>query len=324
MHIPKVSIIVPIFNVEKYLKRCIDSLINQSYKKIEIILINDGSEDNSATICKQYAATYQQIVYIEQENQGLSGARNTGIKNSTGEYILFVDSDDYIELDAVEILTKKALKYDLEIVCSCGAYYHKSDGAIDIFKEIDALDGKVCHGTEVLCKYIKSGTNVNSVVLYLYKSSIIKENSLYFELGLLHEDCLWTPQVFFIAKRVSIINYMFYHYVERSTSITGVKPKVKNALDRIYILEKLNVLYNGVANVFERALLKDLIARSYMNACTILRQCEDYNEAKHEKKINNKYILKNIRRITTFMKMCLYFLIPNLYKRLNPNFKNDE
>src|SRR5690606_39722826 len=111
MHIPKVSIIVPIFNVEKYLKRCIDSLINQSYKKIEIILINDGSEDNSATICKQYAATYQQIVYIEQENQGLSGARNTGIKNSTGEYILFVDSDDYIELDAVEILTKKALKY---------------------------------------------------------------------------------------------------------------------------------------------------------------------------------------------------------------------
>ncbi len=320
MHIPKVSIIVPIFNVEKYLKTCIDSLINQTYNNIEIILVNDGSPDNSASICKAYAEKDNRIIYIEQPNQGLSGARNTGIMNSTGDYILFVDSDDYIELDAIEILVETALKYDLEIVCSCGAYQHNSNGTIDIFKKIDILKNKICHGTEILCGYIKSGTNANVVWLYLYKMELIKNNFLYFEQGLLHEDSLWTPQVFLKAKRVYIIDYMFYHYVERSTSITGVKPKVKNALDRIYIMEKLDEIYDSVPNVFEKALLKDLIARSYMYTCTILRQCEDYNKDKHEKVINNKYIFKNIRRITTFMKMCIYFLTPSIYKRLNPNF----
>ena len=103
----KISIIVPVYNAQKYLKKCIDSIINQTYKNIEILLINDGSKDKSLKICKEYEKKDSRIIVIDKQNKGVSNTRNVGIKKSTGDYIVFIDSDDCFELDAIETMYKK-------------------------------------------------------------------------------------------------------------------------------------------------------------------------------------------------------------------------
>lgn len=112
----KVSVIVPVYNVEKYLKRCLDSIINQTYKNIEIILVNDGSKDNSRNICEEYEKKYENISLINQENGGLSAARNTGLKYVKGEAVTFVDSDDWLELDAIEYYVESMKKHNVDMV----------------------------------------------------------------------------------------------------------------------------------------------------------------------------------------------------------------
>ena len=111
----KITVIVPVYNVEHYLEKCLDSLINQTYKNLEIIVINDGSTDNSGEICQEYAQKDNRIVYIEKENGGLSDARNVGLDKMTGSYVTFIDSDDWVELDYVEILYKKIIEYQADI-----------------------------------------------------------------------------------------------------------------------------------------------------------------------------------------------------------------
>ena len=115
MNKPKISVIVPVYNVDRYLEICIDSLINQTYDNLEIILINDGSTDDSKLICEKYLKLDKRIKLINQKNKGVSSARNNGIRNSSGEYIVFVDSDDWVDLDYFERLYNAAKKYDSDI-----------------------------------------------------------------------------------------------------------------------------------------------------------------------------------------------------------------
>ena len=113
---PLISVIIPVYNVERYLAQCLDSVINQTYSNLEIICVNDGTRDSSREILEQYAQTDKRVVVIDQENRGLSGARNTGLKHVHGKYIMFVDSDDWIELDTCEKTVKAAEKYDVDLV----------------------------------------------------------------------------------------------------------------------------------------------------------------------------------------------------------------
>ena len=117
----KITVIVPVYNVEHYLDKCLDSVIKQTYKNIEIIVVNDGSTDNSGEICQEYAQKDNRIVYIEKENGGLSDARNAGLDQMTGSYVTFVDSDDWIEQDYVETLYQKITEYQADI--AIGNYY---------------------------------------------------------------------------------------------------------------------------------------------------------------------------------------------------------
>lgn len=121
----KVSIIVPVYNVEKYLKRCVDSIIEQSYKNLEIILVDDGSKDNSFSICKEYESKDSRVRIFHKENEGLGLTRNYGIEKSTGEYITFVDSDDYLTLDAVETMVEKAAVTNADVVVANMFYKDK-------------------------------------------------------------------------------------------------------------------------------------------------------------------------------------------------------
>lgn len=117
----KITVIVPVYNVENYLNKCLDSIISQTYKNIEIVVVNDGSTDASGEICKEFSEMDHRILYIEQENAGLSAARNTGLDNMSGNYVTFVDLDDWIEQDYVETLYKKIVEYQADI--AVGNYY---------------------------------------------------------------------------------------------------------------------------------------------------------------------------------------------------------
>ena len=124
----KITVIVPVYNVENYLNKCLDSILKQTYQNLEIIVVNDGSTDNSGTICQEYAQKDNRIVYIEKDNGGLSDARNAGLDRMTGSYVTFVDSDDWIEQDYVEVLYNKLTEYQADI--AVGNYYsfNESEG----------------------------------------------------------------------------------------------------------------------------------------------------------------------------------------------------
>ena len=138
---PEISIIIPVFNVEQYLKQCLDSIVSQDCSSIEVILIDDGSTDGSATLCKDYANTYNYIKFLHKENGGVSSARNMGLQHAKGEYVAFIDSDDYVTPDYLESLYK-LLNHSQADVAQCGHYI--------VFSENRRVDKNTDHQTYVL------------------------------------------------------------------------------------------------------------------------------------------------------------------------------
>lgn len=203
----KVSVIVPVYNVEKYIKKCLDSLVNQTLNGVEIIVVNDGSPDNSQKIIDEYAKKYKNVKSYIKENGGLSDARNYGIKKATGEYISFVDSDDYIRNDMLEIMYNYAIKEDLDVV---------------VCDSINVYD----NGSEIL---IKSNNNYsdNDVRNYiisppmactrLFKKTIF--DKIQFKKNIYYEDLEMTPKVVNITDKIGFVSEGLYYYVQRDGSI---------------------------------------------------------------------------------------------------------
>lgn len=211
-----ISIIVPIYKVEKYLCKCVDSLINQTYKNLEIILVDDGSPDNCPHICDEYSKKDSRIKVVHKENGGLSDARNAGMKVATGDYVSFIDSDDYISLDFYQTLLDVMLKEDSEIVeCDLIRFYEdKPVENIGSSQEIKTFDTE-----QGLSMLIAENEFHQHVWNKLYKSEIALK--IPFAKGKLNEDEFWTYQVFGQAKRVSKIKKPMYYYLQRSSSIMG-------------------------------------------------------------------------------------------------------
>ena len=209
-----ISIIVPVYNAEKYISKCLSSLINQTKKEIEIIIINDGSIDNSEKIIKEYKD--KRIKYIKNTNQGIGTTRNQGIKEATGKYLMFIDSDDYIENNACELLYNKAEKDNLDMVV-CDFYREKEDGEKKEDKIIDFKNTTIKETPELLYKVNMSPWNK------LYKTKMIKDNEIYFEEELKYED---TPFVFISmdkSKKIGKVNKCLNHYIIHNNSETTVR-----------------------------------------------------------------------------------------------------
>lgn len=214
-HKELISVIVPVYNVEKYLEKCIKSITNQTYHNLEIILVNDGSQDKSGKICDFWAQKDSRIKVIHKENGGLSDARNVGIKIATGEYIGFVDSDDYINPNFYEILMTNMNRYKADIsACSIRKFSEE-----EVLDESLSLNEKVYTfiTEEALSDLIDENILNQTVWNKLYKREVI--NDIYFEFGKIHEDVFWTYQVFGNAKKVVYINQELYYYLQRSGSI---------------------------------------------------------------------------------------------------------
>ena len=224
---PKISVIVPVYKVEPYLHRCVDSIINQTYQNLEIILVEDGSPDNCPQICDEYAQQDSRIKVIHQENNGLSAARNAGLDIATGNYIAFVDSDDYIDPDMYETMLNIMSEHNADIV-ECGYRWVKPDitydrentKKIDIYTPLKALDA-LYFGDQMF-----GGI---SIVVWnkLYKADLLK--NLRMVEGYIHEDVEFTPKVLYSAEKIVKYNYNFYNFYFSANSISRSTYSLKNA-----------------------------------------------------------------------------------------------
>lgn len=210
---PLISVIVPVYQVEAFLERCVNSLLNQSLREIEIILIDDGSPDKCGMICDRYAAQDARVRVIHQKNAGLSAARNAGLDRAQGEWIMFVDSDDWVEPDYCRLPYEAALAHGADLVIF-GNVSHKISGEI-VFRRVEerplSREAAVAYAVKKNCVAWKK----------LYHRSLFRE--IRYPEGYTFEDTLTTPKLVHAARSVYCLDACLYHYVFRDDSITSVK-----------------------------------------------------------------------------------------------------
>lgn len=226
----KVSVVVPVYNVEKYLRRCVDSLLKQSYKDLEIILVDDGSLDSSGNICDELQKKDSRIKVIHQKNGGLSAARNTGLNHVTGDFISFIDSDDWIELNMYHEMIKYANTYKLDII-ECDI-----QSTMDPVKK-DKKEFIIENKEENAFRIIEN--QFFSVCRKIYKYDLI--NDLRFIEDYIYEDMIFTSYFFKRINKVGYINKPFYNYfIENSSSIMHGSYREKNvkSIDAIRIFQE--------------------------------------------------------------------------------------
>lgn len=232
-----ISIIIPIYNKEQYIEKCVDSILSQKYKDYEVILVNDGSTDNSLQICKECYSKINNIKIITQKNQGVSAARNTGILNAKGENIIFIDADDEIEEGYLENLSKNVNDYDLTI---CGCNYFIEEKKKLVVKKFDNNLKEQTIGIEQLIKVARKGL-LNALWNKIFNKSIIDEHNIRFDEKIsLGEDLLFIIEyIKYINTRIYIINKPLYHYTLRKAGINlNSKEKIYDKINRIMYTEK--------------------------------------------------------------------------------------
>jgi len=245
----KISVIIPIYNTGKYLERCLESLINQTLKDIEIICIDDGSSDNSPEILKTFAQKDKRIKVLTQKNQGQSVARNVGIKEAQGEYIGFIDSDDWADVTMFEKLYNNAKTYDSDIsMCSINVFNDKTGefSTVDPYMTLDLFDknfeNRAFNYRETLGFIFRI-----CVVPWnkIYKRSFLIENSIFFPQGIFFEDNVFCTEVLINSKSLSIIKEPLVFYTRASETSTTTGDDVKK-LDFFKVFELEEKLLKGV------------------------------------------------------------------------------
>lgn len=233
----KVSIIVPIYNSEEYIDRCIKSILQQTYDRFELILIDDGSTDRSKEICQNYKKIDKRIMAISQKNGGAGLARNVGLQHATGDYLLFVDSDDWIDVDLLENVVKKIEYYHAEAV----VFGWKCEGrgkekAYQIVQTDTILSGKAIIEKIIDDDHVYGG---GYTVNKLWDMKKIRENNSLFEKSLfLYEDKVFAISNYIHLNRVLLIPDVYYHYVERDESLSHYKTFQWNVADNVLLAQK--------------------------------------------------------------------------------------
>jgi glycosyltransferase involved in cell wall biosynthesis len=307
-----VSIIVPVYRVEELLPRCVESLIAQTSSEIEVILVDDGSPDNCPKMCDEYAKKDPRITVIHKENGGLSDARNAGLLSAKGEYVLFVDSDDYLEEDAVALFRKAIKDRTVDVVVGA-ARKKERDREYLMVPRAHHEAQYVVPGSVFLKKELKTSRAIKMAAwLNMYNRKFLIGNSLFFQKGLLHEDEEWTPRVFLNAERVVVSGHCFYNYVIRDNSITRGADFRKNAEHLISTVNELNVFYKGLEDEELRFLLNDYLVSVYLFAFAAGRMHEQ--NTKHF--IKKDFVRENARSKKNIRKAILFNISPKLYNTI--------
>lgn len=261
----KVSVVIPVYNVEHYLERCVQSVLRQTYKDLEIILVDDGSPDDCGEICDQLASQDSRILVVHQQNMGLSEARNTGIRRATGDYIIFFDSDDeWLLDDGVEKVVKACdATTDLVIFKLVDIW---SNGTRTLTPDYDiAALSRMPDASAVFSYLIQTQRFRAGVVQLMVRRSILVDYKIYFPSGLISEDVYWDMHLWQHVKAVKFVNINFYGYYHRAASLsTTPSIRVDRSYDKIFSYWKEQCYHNCINAPFILVYLADLwVNRGY-------------------------------------------------------------
>ena len=306
---PKVSIIVPVYNVEQYIEKCLESLVNQTLDDIEIIIVNDGSTDNSETIINKYLHNYSnRIKYLTKSNGGLSDARNFGMKYATGEYIAFLDSDDYVDITTYEKMYNKALEENLDYV-ECNFIWEYDN------KQIKDSGRKYNNKHEMLERARVVAWNK------LIKKELIDETKTEFPKGLRYEDVEFFYKLLPFIKKFGFVEDYLIHYIQRSSSIANTQnertKEIFTVLDNVINFYKEKGLYEEykveleytytrfslcsslfrIVKIKDKSIRNSLIAYTWQNLNSKFPNWKNNRILKESKTLKNRY-MKSINRFT--------------------------
>lgn len=314
------SIIIPIYNVEKYLEKCLDSIIYQIEKEkklVEIILVNDGSIDNSGKICDKYSYMYNYIKVYHKKNEGLSDTRNYGLKKANGKYVWFIDSDDYICNNILNTILEKLKNNDIDVLLGDSFVVDVNGKLIKKMIHKGINSDNTYTGLEIIKKQIEETNDYITVVwLGIYKKDFLIKKNLYFKSGLIHEDELWTPLVLVQAKKVIYINKLIYNYRIRPNSIMKSKEKdLSNHVESfIYIFNNLPTFIENLVNdKYVLSLIKDNICKRYLHDIVCWKF---YKYPNLYKKVNRMQIFKNSLTLKNKVRSIILLISKKFYSKL--------
>lgn len=312
----KLSIIIPVYNTEKHLKKCFDSIVNQNNSEIEVIVVNDGSTDNSEVIIKEYTNKYKDVfTYYKKGNTGVADTRNFGIEKATGEYIMFLDSDDYIDKKLYDNI-KKYIDEDIELIKYKMQRVDENDKILEIvqgatFEKVTGEEGfNKLYGTDVL---------LDSPCVYVIKKDIFIRNNLKFKVGTEHEDFGLIPFVIVLAKSMVSTNFYGYYYVQSQGSLMrneNYQKTIKRVYDALGHYENAKE-YSQKINVSK--LTHDNIMIYYTNAAILkARDLKEEERKKYIEELKKRKVFKNIkaRNLKQMIKKILLMIDMNLYLKL--------
>ena len=259
-----ISVVVPIYNVEKELERCVESLLKQTYTNLEIILVDDGSTDRCPQICDEYLNEDGRVLVIHKKNGGLSDARNEGLIKASGKYVMFVDSDDYLELDACEKLCE-AMQEDIDFVV--GVIREINGEKISYQRHTNLDNNKIYNAREYIIKSIQANEWYAPAVLNLYRRKFLIKNNLFYKVGYNYEDQQMLPRLNLAADRIVYIDYPFYNYIIREGSITTSSVSEKQKNDAIHIWEEWFELISRVEDIELQKYMFGILVRYYQHTC---------------------------------------------------------
>lgn len=316
---PLFSIIIPVYNVEQYLEDCVESVLVQSemLDQVEIILIDDGSRDNSGLLCDRLAEKYEKVLVFHKENGGLSSARNCGVENASGEYVMFLDSDDVIESNTLQKLQDAVLK-------NPGTDVIVFDGVEDDKKSRSPMRRLV--QTEIQCfesgkeyllfQYQRRNLNVEAC-LHVWRRAYLKDHNIHFTEGILHEDVEFTPRALLECGKVVSLPDQFYRYMVRENSISTQKNKEKNARDLFATLRAQDQMADQQESEL-RKWMKNAILDSYLNMIQTARMYQK----QYRKLVDKRFLLgkattnwNRFRVLICFVNLRLYCFMNDFYKR---------
>lgn len=314
MFLPKISIIVPFYNLEAYIDRCLESLINQTFYDIEIICINDGSTDNTLPILKTFSKTDKRIKVITQKNSGVSAARNTGIKYATGDFLLFVDGDDYIDLNACKLLYQKTIDTDADMICFWRRFVYENKRIKNILQRKKQVKEKVFN--------FNDNQNAAFRDLFgcfmcdrLYKTTFLKKNNIHFDEKLSwREDNIFVYNCYLANPKIVITDYILYNYwLSSKNSLSKINGE--NKITKM--LDNLNCV-NSICSKTSDSITKLYIINSFLLALA----CGTFFRALYSS-TQKKYCLDSITQLlkpfknldkellndmTGYKKFCIYYL----------------
>lgn len=301
------SIVIPVYNVEKYLERCLNSIYEQATKNIEVVLVDDGSIDKSSKICDDYDKKDIKTIVLHTKNRGLSAARNLGMQKANGEYIFFVDSDDYIESKTIKAIENIIIKQKPNLIFG-NSLKININGIKTLYYAKELNEG--LYNINCFLNIYKKTNNYPPIPThnYIYKKDFLLKNNIKFKQGIIYEDELWTQCVLTNTKEIFYLNKTIYIYCIRNDSITTSSSLEKSAQNLFIIAKEIDRLYRKQKSIPK--VIKNRYSEILLNINWEIDDPIPYYEF-----CKRIYPIKYAQYIYTFKKALLFLISPKLHRK---------